>query len=87
MQLVKVSDGATTVLYCADLVPTRAHLRTPYVMAYDNEPLKTIAEKQLWLGRAAADDWILFFEHDRECVACRVVAGAKDFEAADDVQV
>jgi glyoxylase-like metal-dependent hydrolase (beta-lactamase superfamily II) len=83
MQLVKVSDGARTVLYGADLVPTRSHVRTPYVMAYDNEPLKTVAEKTEWLGRAAAEDWVLFLEHDPVTAACRVRRGAKDFEAAD----
>lgn len=83
MQLVKVSDGAQTVLYCADLVPTRSHLRTPYVMGYDNEPLKTIAEKTEWLGQAAAGDWILFLEHDPTTATCRVRRGLKDFEAAE----
>jgi len=83
MQLVKVSDGAQTVLFCADLVPTRTHLRTPYVMAYDNEPLKAIAEKTEWIGRAATEDWTLFLEHDPTVAACRVRRGAKDFEAVD----
>jgi glyoxylase-like metal-dependent hydrolase (beta-lactamase superfamily II) len=83
MQLVRVSDGAQTVLYCADLVPTRTHVRAPYVMAYDNEPLKAIAEKTEWIGRAAAEDWILFLEHDPTVAACRVRRGAKDFEAVD----
>ncbi len=52
-------------------------------MAYDNEPLKTVAEKTEWLGRAAAEDWILFLEHDPVTVTCRVRRGAKDFEPAD----
>ena len=85
MQLVKVSDGSQTVLFCADLVPTRTHVRTPYVMAYDNEPLKTVAEKTEWLGRAADEDWILFLEHDPNGATCRVRRGAKDFEATPDV--
>jgi glyoxylase-like metal-dependent hydrolase (beta-lactamase superfamily II) len=86
-QLVKVSAGDTTVLYTADLVPTRTHLRVPYVMAYDNEPLKTIAEKTEILGRAADGNWILFFEHDASTTACRVVLGKKDFEAGEEVAI
>jgi glyoxylase-like metal-dependent hydrolase (beta-lactamase superfamily II) len=82
MQLVKVSDGATTMLYTADLVPTVGHLRTPYVMAYDNEPIKTVAEKRTWLGRAADEDWLLFLEHDPDHQTCRVRRGARDFERA-----
>jgi len=85
MQLVKVSDGTTTVVYAADLVPTKTHLRTPYVMAYDNEPLKTIQEKIEHLTRAVEEDWILFFEHDASSVACHVQRG-KDFEAGEEVE-
>jgi glyoxylase-like metal-dependent hydrolase (beta-lactamase superfamily II) len=85
MQLVKVSDGNATLLYGADLVPTRSHLRTPYVMGYDNEPLRTIHEKRTWIGRAADEDWIVFFEHDPACDACRVRRGAKDFEPLEEL--
>lgn len=87
MQLVKVTDGTTTVLYMADLVPTRAHLRTPWVMAYDNEPLKTVQEKARWVGKAAEEGWVLFLEHDAATAALRVRAGEKDFEALEDVEI
>jgi glyoxylase-like metal-dependent hydrolase (beta-lactamase superfamily II) len=79
MQLVKVSDGATTLLYGADLVPTRSHLRTPYVMGYDNEPLKTIEEKTRILGQAVDEEWIVFFEHDPVNIACRIDKDSGDF--------
>ena len=87
MQLPKITDGTTTLLYTADLVPTATHLRTPYVMAYDNDPIRTIAEKTEWVGRAADEDWVLFFEHDRACAACRVRRGEKDFEAGEAVSL
>lgn len=87
MQLPKVSDGTTTLLYMADLVPTLAHLRLPWVMAYDNEPLKTVAEKARWLGEAADGSWILFLEHDATCAACRVRRGRKDFELAERMEL
>jgi glyoxylase-like metal-dependent hydrolase (beta-lactamase superfamily II) len=86
-QLVKVSSGDTTLLYTADLVPTATHLRTPYVMAYDNEPLKTIAEKTEWIGRAADENWICFFEHDAHTTACRVRRTDKDFEPGEEVSI
>ncbi|MHC4338625.1 MAG: MBL fold metallo-hydrolase [Planctomycetota bacterium] len=87
MQLVKVSDGAQTLLYTADLCPTKTHVRIPFVMGYDNEPLKTIQEKVEHLGRAADEDWILFFEHDPEATACRVRRGDKDLEATEEVTI
>ena len=73
MQLPKLSDGDRTLLYTADLVPTTTHLRLPFVMAYDNNPLATIEEKQRILSQAAREGWTLFFEHDVNCTACRVV--------------
>jgi glyoxylase-like metal-dependent hydrolase (beta-lactamase superfamily II) len=86
MQLVKVSFDET-LLYMADLVPTRAHLRTPWVMAYDNEPMRTMREKTRLLGRAAREGWIAFFEHDPQVAACRVRRGERDFEAGEAVAV
>ena len=87
MQCVKVSDGSTTLLYGADLVPTRGHLRTPYVMAYDNEPLQTIEEKTRILGRAVDEEWIVFFEHDPIHVACRIGKDSGDFEPKEEIDI
>lgn len=58
-----ISDGQTTLFYCADLIPTSAHVAVPWVMAYDIRPLATIAEKQAILAEAVAKGWILIFEH------------------------
>lgn len=64
MQVVKVCDEQSTLLFAADLVPTAAHVPLPWVMAYDIEPLRTIQEKERILGEAADKGWLLFFEHD-----------------------
>jgi glyoxylase-like metal-dependent hydrolase (beta-lactamase superfamily II) len=72
LQLVKVSDGDKTVAYCGDLVPTTAHLRAAWVMAYDLYPLTTIEEKKMLLAQAAEEGWVLFFEHDPNVAACTV---------------
>ena len=53
-----------TVLYCADLIPSAGHVPLPYVMAYDVRPLLTMDEKANVLAQAAAENWILVFEHD-----------------------
>ena len=85
MQLVKVGDGTTTLLYCADLVPTRGHLRLPFIMSYDNEPLKTLAEKAHYLGHATAEDWILFLEHDPVRAAIRIEKTDRGFAEREEV--
>jgi glyoxylase-like metal-dependent hydrolase (beta-lactamase superfamily II) len=85
MQLPRIQADGRNVFYCADLVPTAAHARTPWVMAYDNEPMRTVAEKSEILGRAADEGWVLFLEHDPDRAACRVRRGQKDFESAEEV--
>jgi len=72
MQLVEIGDDETRLLFCADLVPTRSHVRGPYIMAYDNHPLTTLAEKRLWLPRAAERDDIVVFGHDPAFDAARL---------------
>lgn len=76
MQAVVVDgDDDGRLLFGADLVPTRTHLRLPFVMAYDNEPLVTLAEKRSLLGEAAREGWVLVFEHDPDVAAVRLVSG------------
>ena len=65
-QLVKISDGGKTLVFVADLIPTSAHVRAVWIMAYDVRPLVTLEEKQAFLDRAAEEEWHFFFEHDPE---------------------
>ncbi|MCS6819876.1 MAG: MBL fold metallo-hydrolase [Chitinophagales bacterium] len=59
-----------TVIYCADLFPSMAHIPVPYVMAYDTRPLLTLEEKQLFLQRGLVENHIFFFEHDNATECC-----------------
>lgn len=63
-QLLKVFDSSTTILFCADLFPTTSHIRIPYVMGYDIQPLETVKEKKMLLPKIVEENWKLFFEHD-----------------------
>ena len=71
MQLVRVDDGPLQLLYLADLVPTRAHLSLPWIMAYDNEPLVTLREKESLVVPFARGGGVLAFEHDPVLAAGR----------------
>ncbi|MBL7717985.1 MAG: MBL fold metallo-hydrolase [Flavipsychrobacter sp.] len=64
MMLPQVKYNDKTLLFCADLVPSAAHISMPWVMAYDMRPLDTLNEKAKLLREAAANDWVLYFEHD-----------------------
>lgn len=69
MMLPVINTEKGTVVYCADLIPTSAHVPLPYVMGYDTRPLMTMEEKAVFLERAVREEWTLFFEHDpvNEC--------------------
>ncbi len=63
------------LLFIGDMIPTAMHLPLPWIMAYDLEPLRTLAEKQGILARCQAERLWLAFPHDPECagVALEVV--------------
>jgi glyoxylase-like metal-dependent hydrolase (beta-lactamase superfamily II) len=81
-QMVKVSDGKTTLLYCGDVIPTSSHVRLAWIMGYDLDPLTLIGEKQKVLSQAAPESWYLYFEHDPYCDAALVRAQNMDFAVA-----
>ena len=53
-----------TIVFCADLLATAGHIPIPYVMGYDTRPLLTMDEKELFLNKAADNNYYLFLEHD-----------------------
>lgn len=73
MCVVEIESEAERAVYWADLVPTTHHLPYPWVMGYDLFPLDTLANKQAWLPRAHAGEWICFFEHDPDVPCGRLL--------------
>jgi glyoxylase-like metal-dependent hydrolase (beta-lactamase superfamily II) len=63
-QMVKISDGNSTFLFCSDLMPFASHIPLPYIMGYDLQPLVTLEEKKKILKLAVDENWKLFFGHD-----------------------
>jgi len=71
-QMIKISDSVNTVLYCCDLMPFVSHIRIPYVMGYDLQPLITVQEKKKYLQLAAEESWYLYFGHDPQFASATV---------------
>jgi len=71
-QLVKISDGIDTLVYCGDVIPFTSHIKLPYIPSYDINPITSIEDKEKLLTRACNGDWILFFEHDPVTEAVKV---------------
>lgn len=71
-QVVVIGEGERSAVFCGDLIPTAAHVRLPYIMAYDQQPLETLEEKEALLAQALEENWVLIFEHDPYTTAHRL---------------
>ena len=85
-QLVKISDSSETIVFCSDLIPLKSHLKLPWIMGYDLNAEITLSEKKKFLDQASAENWILFFYHDPDCVAVRVQKSEKYYEIIDEIR-
>ncbi len=72
-----------TVAFCADLIPSVAHVPLPYVMGYDVRPLTTMDEKAIFLNRAVDEGWLLVFDHDPSFEAATVERTEKGIRVKD----
>jgi glyoxylase-like metal-dependent hydrolase (beta-lactamase superfamily II) len=63
-QCVMIESEGQKAVFFGDLIPTRAHVPLPWIMAYDLYPVHTLEAKRDLLGKALAEDWILLFQHD-----------------------
>jgi glyoxylase-like metal-dependent hydrolase (beta-lactamase superfamily II) len=77
MLIPHISYKGNTIVYAADLFPSRWHIPIPYVMAYDTRPLLTLEEKLAFLPNAAENNYLLFFEHDPSVELCSLQATEK----------
>jgi glyoxylase-like metal-dependent hydrolase (beta-lactamase superfamily II) len=63
-QSVVIQSGGETACFVGDLIPMVAHLPLPWIMGYDLEPMVTLESKRWFLERAAAQGWMLVFQHE-----------------------
>jgi glyoxylase-like metal-dependent hydrolase (beta-lactamase superfamily II) len=71
-QLPRFHGDGTHLTFCADVVPTHAHLRPSWTMGFDLRPVTTVEEKKMILAEALEDDGVLVLGHDAEVAACRL---------------
>lgn len=83
MMLPQIRYNDTTILYCADLIPSVHHIPTAWVMAYDMRPLETLKEKKSILNEAVANNWVLYFEHDPVVECCTLQQTDKGIRVKD----
>lgn len=80
-QLVTVGKKGTAdyLVYGGDIIPTSSHVRIPFIMGYDLQPLVIIEEKKKILQELSESGGVLFFEHDPYMDGARVHHDGKDF--------
>jgi len=81
MMIPFVEYKGKTLVFCADLLPSVAHIPLPYIMAYDVFPLTSLEEKKSFLKEALEKEYILFFEHDPKIECCTVKMTEKGIRA------
>ena len=84
-QLVRVGGAEGALYFVADLIPTAAHVRIPFVMGYDVAAIETMAEKRALLERAAAENAWICLEHDPDIALGRAMTSGDDFAWAETV--
>jgi glyoxylase-like metal-dependent hydrolase (beta-lactamase superfamily II) len=85
IQAVKLTGGGKTLVFVADLIPTRHHIPLPWIMAYDLYPLQTLETKRKWIATIVEAGWIVVFGHDPDHAAATLYErNAKvEFEPVD----
>jgi len=63
-QVVYFESAGEQGVYFADIIPTKSHITPPWVMGYDHHPLISCDIKSEWLKRAAAENWLVVFDHE-----------------------
>ncbi len=88
-QLVRVRGDvlSETLIYGGDIIATSSHIRGPFVMGYDLNPLLVIEEKAQILEELAHKNGMIFFEHDPFMEAARVSKVEKDFAFKEKVSL
>jgi glyoxylase-like metal-dependent hydrolase (beta-lactamase superfamily II) len=77
-----VGRGSARALYGADMVPTRAHVRVPWIMGYDLRPIELLDEKRQILGLCAGEGVALVYEHDATEPVTGIARDGDDFTTA-----
>lgn len=69
MLAVHIESGGGHACYIGDLIPTSHHIEPTWVMAYDLDPVRCIAERKRFLARAIPEQWLVLFTHDHSVPA------------------
>lgn len=64
MAVITLEQEGETIIHMADLMPTHAHQNPLWVLAYDDYPMTSIANKERLLNEAYTNKYKFIFYHD-----------------------
>jgi glyoxylase-like metal-dependent hydrolase (beta-lactamase superfamily II) len=85
MMAVHVESAGEHACYIGDLIPTSKHVEPTWVMGYDLDPVRCIAERKRFLDRAIPERWTVLFTHDHHVPAAKLRLNEKGKPVADPV--
>ena len=80
-----MSGADRTLIFVADMLPTRHHLPLAWMPGYDLYPLKTLETKRRRIAEIVKDKWIVAFGYDPDYPAATLHEhnGKVEFEPVD----
>jgi glyoxylase-like metal-dependent hydrolase (beta-lactamase superfamily II) len=79
MQVVELESHGERLAYTADLVPTKAHVPLPYILAYDLYPMTTLETRKKLYQRWLEGDYQLVFTHQPTNPLGRLIRDEKGY--------
>ncbi len=71
-QIAMLEVAGQKACFLGDLVPTVSHLPLPWSQGYDLYPIDVLNAKRDLLDQAAAEDWLIIFDHEMKSPAGRL---------------
>ena len=87
-QVVRLRSAGEEAVYLGDIVPTTAHLRLNWLMAWDLLPPVVYAAKERLLEDAVERGVTCFFPHDPVIAGCRLTrSGRGGYEVIEETVI
>lgn len=83
MMAIHIESAGQHACYIGDLYPTSKHLNPTWVMGYDLDPVRCIAERKRFLAKAVEEDWLVLFPHDHQTPAATLKLGEQGRPVAE----
>ena len=84
-QSLVIESAGQKLCFLGDVIPTAHHVPLAWIMGYDVEPLRTLESKRALLRDAAAEEWLLVFEHDSAHAWGTIAPDAKGYAYTESV--